>query len=78
MTHSFINVPSGLTITLDPYLAEKIDFIDSIPVSRKELLAFTNSLEDSHPGIIFDYTYMDSLEHKNLWFLDILTNNKLK
>ena len=26
----------------------------------------------------FDFTYMDQLEHKNLWFIDILQDKELR
>ena len=55
-------------------MAEKIDFIDSIGILRKDLIDFTKEIEVLNPSIKFDYSEMDKLAHKNLWFVDILTD----
>jgi len=62
---------------LYPYLAEKMDNSDSIPIMRDKLVKFTKKLENDHPGILFDWTEMNKLPRKNLWFIDILENKRL-
>ena len=39
---------------------------------RKELIEFTNKMKILHPGYEFDFSEMDILSRKNLWFLDVL------
>ena len=53
-----INTPEGLTLTLHPYLAAKLDNSDAIPVLRETLEAFTEELEEENPGMQFDFGMM--------------------
>lgn len=72
-----INTPEGLTLTLHPHLAAKLDNSDAIPVLRETLEEFTEELEEENPGMQFDFSMMNQLPRKNLWFLDILQNDEL-
>ena len=36
----------GLTLTLDPYLIDKVEYCDSLPISRNELIAFTDKIKE--------------------------------
>jgi len=38
-----------IILVLYPYLAEKVDFIDCIPVLRKDLIKFTKEIELLNP-----------------------------
>ena len=49
-----------------------------MPVLRKDLEEFIEDLEYWHPNIKFDFSYLEYFERKNLWFLDIFQNQKLK
>ena len=51
--------------------------MDSIPIMREDLIKFTSDLEKETPGISFDYSEMDKLPHKDLWFIDIIQVNQL-
>ena len=63
---------------LYPYLTERINHLDSIPLGRRELKEYTAYLEAKNEGLKFDYTYMDALPRKNLWFVEILQDEELK
>ena len=63
---------SGVRLILYPYLADHLNYLDSVPVSRKQLLQFTQDIETQNPKIKFDYSYMDQFQIKNLWFLELL------
>ena len=76
-SHPQVKSPEGLTIVLYPYLTEKVDFLDSVPVLREDLEEFTSELELLHEGIKFDYSLMNKLKRKNLWFLDIFHDQEL-
>ena len=71
-SNSLVNTPAGLTFTLHPYLSPKIGSSESIPVLRDTLEELTDRLEAENPGMQFDYSLMDKLPRKNLWFVDIL------
>ena len=49
----------GITIILDPYLADKQEYCDSLPVSRKELLEFLEDIKKEHPRFKFDLSKMN-------------------
>lgn len=76
-SNPMINTPEGLTLTLQPYLAAKLDNSDAIPVLRDTLEAFTEELEEENPGMQFDFSQMNQLPRQNLWFIDILQNDEL-
>jgi len=54
-----------------------MDYLESVPIIRKELIQFTEEIELLNPGIKFDYGLMNKLKHKNLWFIDILEDADL-
>jgi len=74
MTHPQIFSKNGITITLFPFLTDKLDYPESIPTARTKLQQFTSNIENKYPGIRFDYTYMNSFKYPNLWFIEILAN----
>lgn len=76
-SNPMINTPEGLTLTIHPYLTAKLDNSDAVPVLRATLEAFTEELEEENPGMQFDFSMMNQLPRKNLWFLDILQSEEL-
>jgi len=72
-----MNEPDGITIVLHPFLVERIDSLDSVPILREELINFTFEMELLNPGIYFDYSVMNELERRNLWFIEVLSNHEL-
>ena len=77
-SHPSRNTKDGLTIVLHPFLTDRVNHIDSIPVPREDLKQFTDILQHEHPGLHFDYYLMDKLERTNLWYLEILTDKVFK
>jgi len=64
----------GITLTLYPFLADKMDSGDSIPTTRYELIKFTEEIEKEYPGFKFDWDVINKMNTENLWFLEILSN----
>ena len=52
--------------------------IAAVPIMRKDLQQMTDRIEKDNPGIKFDYSVMDSMQRKNLWFIDVMQNVDLK
>ena len=74
LSHPQSQQPKGLELILLPYITEKINFLDSIPVLPHQLYAFTDEMQLLHPGVSFDYSLLEELGGRNLWFLDVLHN----
>ena len=62
---------------MHPFLADKLDTSDSIPILREKLIEFTEEIAEKNPGFRFDLVDMNQFERINLWFLDILQNHEL-
>ena len=68
----------GMTFILFPYAKQILHAADTWPVSRKQLEDNVKMITDDNPSITFDWTYMNEFKNPNCWFIDILTNQKLK
>ena len=53
-----------------------MDSLDSLPVSRAQLKAFTDEIEITNKGIKFDYGVLNILRKKNLWFVDVMQHTE--
>ena len=71
-------IASGACLVLYPYLTERINDLDSVPLTRRELTEYTAYLEAKNDGLVFDYTFLDALPRRNLWFVEILQDESLK
>ena len=54
-----------------------MDSGDSIPTTRYELIKFTEEIEKEYPGFKFDWNIINKMNTENLWFLEILSNQKV-
>ena len=65
-------------MVLYPYAKEILHNMCQWPVSRKELNKCIAKAEINAPNIIFNTTLMDDFEHPNCWYVEVMSNNKLK
>ena len=67
----------GITFVLYPMAKEIVNNANDMPVSREELLSFTEDVKRNNPKITFDLSLMPS-ESPNTWHIQILQNEELK
>ena len=37
------------------------------------MIKYTNEIESMYPGLYFDYSVMNEVENKNVWFVELLS-----